>query len=73
MIYDGTQNNLVSITSILGGFSDNTGSGIAHRLGNYCVFDFAFQHSISLPKKLNMIGIHVQWRWNGFGNTSCHV
>lgn len=29
------QNNMVSVTSILGGVSDNTGSGIAHRSGNY--------------------------------------
>jgi len=50
VIYGDTQNNSVSVTSILGGFSDNTGTGIAHRLGNYCVFDFAFQHSISLSR-----------------------
>lgn len=29
----GTQSNQVSVTSLIGGSSDNTGSGIAHRLG----------------------------------------
>ncbi|KAK3418156.1 hypothetical protein EUGRSUZ_H04110 [Eucalyptus grandis] len=32
--------NLVSVTSILGGASDNTGSGIARRLGNKFTYDF---------------------------------
>lgn len=34
LLFDGyMQNNMVSVTSILGGASDNTGSSISRRLG----------------------------------------
>lgn len=37
-----------------------------------CVW-FCFSTLNLTFQKLDMIGIHVQWSWNGFANTLCHV
>ena len=58
------QDNGVSVTSVLGGTSDNTGSGIARRLGTASVFSYSLQTVLLGVRSLNPITKRPTKRFN---------